>query len=154
MDKVGSGGHAGGGAGAGRAVFLTSDKELCVSDGTKAVSAISAEYFAVTPYKVTNYSNFATSCFRIGNVVFLQFAIIRSKATNITADTALLATVPASCRPKSDRTMYRMCECIGDKTYTRGVKVTTSGQVQFLNIGGSTPGVITQVVNCAYPIDI
>lgn len=108
---------------------------------------LNPQFVNITPNTgLANYSFYANSSVKVGNVLFLQFLIGLSKATNWTSDEITLLTIDdADCRPSTTKTLPRSCFVTrgadGDMFATRGLKVYPDGRVRFTNLNNSTTNV-------------
>ena len=98
-----------------------------------------------------NYSAYTNSSYVLGGILYLQCAIVLSKATDWNSSELTLFTIQdAACRPGSERTVSRMCLIVkgsgGTGFVSRGIKVKTDGKVVFVNSSGGTQEVATVVI--------
>lgn len=91
-----------------------------------------------------NYSAYTNSSYVLGGILYLQCAIVLSKATDWNSSELTLFTIQdAACRPGSERTVSRMCLIVKG---SGGIKVKTDGKVVFVNSSGGTQEVATVVI--------
>lgn len=95
-----------------------------------------------------NYSTYTESCYKMGNLVVLQFSIVLSKATDWNVNSIKIGTIESSCRPKSDKTMLGMAFILksGNLSIRASVEVDTSGGV-YMKKSSAVSDVLSFVVH-------
>lgn len=92
-----------------------------------------------------NYNTYSNSSFKLGDVVFLQATLVLDTATDWNSLNITLFTLPPEYRPSATRTLYRSCYvtqgATGANTVVRGLQITDSGNVNFLNLTSGTKDV-------------
>ncbi len=99
---------------------------------------------------ILNYSTYANSSKCVGDIVFLQCAIILSKVTDWASEEVTLFTLDEAFRPEDTVYMPRMALVVtgsgGTGCVARGLRVYSDGRVRFVNSSSGTSNVATVVV--------
>ena len=100
--------------------------------------SVSPTRFTPTPNTaLNNYLDYATHCFRSGDVIFLHFSVSFSPSRQMTGDDLLFFTLPEGYRPTSSVSLLRMVQIltVDGGVFYRSATVASNGRVTINDTG-------------------